>query len=136
MIPRDVTEFFDRLERATDAFWVALGEVAYKAGEDVATGLDVLFEDMGDLLANALDLDLEEEELSPARYEHVWTEESFSYESDRPFTQLYFYVGDSTCRFNALNADLRCAVNPYGPCRCEHYEPREDFGNSFGYAEP
>jgi len=32
-------------------------------------------------------------------------------------------VGDITCRFNARSAHLRCAVNPFGPCRnCPHYE--------------
>lgn len=37
-----------------------------------------------------------------------------------------YLIGDITCRFNARSADLRCAVNPFGPCEgCHYYEPRE-----------
>jgi hypothetical protein len=37
------------------------------------------------------------------------------------------FVGDWTCAYNARSAQLRCAVNPVGPCeRCPHYKPRED----------
>jgi hypothetical protein len=32
-------------------------------------------------------------------------------------------MGNTTCRFNAHSAYLRCAVNPSGPCEgCLHYE--------------
>lgn len=32
-------------------------------------------------------------------------------------------IGDPTCRYNAHSPELRCAVNPYGPCEgCPHYE--------------
>jgi hypothetical protein len=34
------------------------------------------------------------------------------------------FVGDTSCRFNAHSAFLRCAVNPAGPCQnCSCYEP-------------
>jgi len=37
------------------------------------------------------------------------------------------WIGDPTCRYNALSPQLRCAVNPYGPCQgCPHYERREE----------
>ncbi len=37
------------------------------------------------------------------------------------------WIGDPTCRYNALSPELRCAVNPYGPCEgCPHYEPRDE----------
>jgi Family of unknown function (DUF6464) len=33
-------------------------------------------------------------------------------------------IGDFTCRYNARSAHLRCAVNPFGPCKeCHYYEP-------------
>ncbi|NES85027.1 MAG: hypothetical protein F6K10_28440 [Moorea sp. SIO2B7] len=33
------------------------------------------------------------------------------------------FIGDSSCRFNAHSAYIRCAVNPDGPCEnCIHYE--------------
>ncbi|WP_256377741.1 DUF6464 family protein [Pleurocapsa sp. PCC 7327] len=34
-------------------------------------------------------------------------------------------IGDVTCRYNACSPLLRCAVKPNGPCRCEHYQPKE-----------
>lgn len=38
---------------------------------------------------------------------------------------LGFIIGDLTCRFNARSSQLRCAVNPSGPCiGCSQYEPR------------
>jgi hypothetical protein len=34
-------------------------------------------------------------------------------------------IGDPSCRFNALNPLLRCAVLPDGPCEsCLHYQSR------------
>jgi Family of unknown function (DUF6464) len=33
------------------------------------------------------------------------------------------FIGDSRCKYNALSADLRCTVNPCGPCdRCQDFE--------------
>jgi hypothetical protein len=33
------------------------------------------------------------------------------------------YIGNISCRFNASNPQLRCAVNPEGPCKgCQSYE--------------
>ncbi len=35
------------------------------------------------------------------------------------------YVGDKSCRFNALSPYLRCAINPDGPCEnCRYYDPK------------
>jgi hypothetical protein len=34
------------------------------------------------------------------------------------------FIGDSTCKNNALSSKLRCAVNPDGPCEgCQYFEP-------------
>jgi Family of unknown function (DUF6464) len=34
-----------------------------------------------------------------------------------------YVVGDFTCRYNARSAQIRCAVNPSGPCQdCPAYE--------------
>jgi hypothetical protein len=44
------------------------------------------------------------------------------YESDGN----YAFIGDMSCRFNALSAYIRCAVNPKGPCEgCRHFEQKE-----------
>ena len=33
------------------------------------------------------------------------------------------FIGDSRCKYNALSAELRCAVNPCGPCEgCQDFE--------------
>ena len=35
----------------------------------------------------------------------------------------HWVLGDASCRFNARSELVRCAVNPYGPCRtCRFYE--------------
>ncbi len=45
-----------------------------------------------------------------------------------PIEQQYvegigYVIGDFTCRFNARSAQIRCAVNPAGPCQdCPSYE--------------
>jgi hypothetical protein len=51
---------------------------------------------------------------------------SFRYRSN--FNTLYlfdpaYFIGDTSCQFNAHSPLLRCAVNPDGPCQgCHHYE--------------
>jgi Family of unknown function (DUF6464) len=41
-----------------------------------------------------------------------------------------YFLGDSTCRFNAQSAFLRCAVNPCGSCPdCSSYEARDGAGS-------
>lgn len=36
-------------------------------------------------------------------------------------------IGDTSCINNARDRNLRCAVNPCGPCEgCDHYEKRDD----------
>jgi Family of unknown function (DUF6464) len=40
-----------------------------------------------------------------------------------------YVIGDFTCRFNARSNQIRCAINPFGPCQgCSHYQqkPIED----------
>ncbi|MGF1493437.1 MAG: DUF6464 family protein [Microcoleaceae cyanobacterium] len=37
-----------------------------------------------------------------------------------------FLIGDITCKYNACSSQMRCAVNPAGPCEtCRDYEVRE-----------
>lgn len=45
--------------------------------------------------------------------------------SDRYYLEgVGYLIGDISCRFNARSGDLRCAVNPSGPCEgCRYYEP-------------
>jgi hypothetical protein len=32
------------------------------------------------------------------------------------------FIGDSTCKYNALSSTIRCAINPCGPCQgCPEY---------------
>jgi hypothetical protein len=34
------------------------------------------------------------------------------------------FIGDSTCKYNAIDPALRCAINPSGPCEgCRYFEP-------------
>jgi hypothetical protein len=36
-----------------------------------------------------------------------------------------YVIGDLSCRYNAISSQLRCAVNPQGPCSdCSSYEPK------------
>lgn len=36
-----------------------------------------------------------------------------------------YYIGELSCRYNALSPYLRCAVHPEGPCEnCQHYEKK------------
>jgi Family of unknown function (DUF6464) len=40
-----------------------------------------------------------------------------------------YVIGDFTCQFNARSNQIRCAINPFGPCEgCSHYQqkPIED----------
>ena len=40
-----------------------------------------------------------------------------------------YVIGDFTCQFNARSNQIRCAINPSGPCQdCSHYQqkPIED----------
>lgn len=38
-----------------------------------------------------------------------------------------YVIGNLSCRFNARSPQLRCAVNPTGPCAdCHFYEPTVD----------
>jgi Family of unknown function (DUF6464) len=43
------------------------------------------------------------------------------------------FIGDSRCKYNALSKDLRCAINPYGPCEgCQYFEPVRERINFIG----
>ncbi len=34
-----------------------------------------------------------------------------------------YIIGDITCKFNARSSQVRCAVNPFGPCKdCRDYQ--------------
>lgn len=58
----------------------------------------------------------------------------FAYRSSRVFAKstppdmeyipgVGFVIGDISCRYNARSPELRCTVNPYGPCKdCPEYE--------------
>lgn len=133
MSPREIAEFFDCFERATDAFWEAVEESANKALDEVTSQLTMFWEETSELVSSALGLEPEVEDLHQSAHETVWAEDLFSLDGDRPLAQFHFHVGDATCRFNALSSDLRCAVNPYGPCRCQHFEPRKETDDSLAY---
>lgn len=35
------------------------------------------------------------------------------------------HIGDASCQYNALSPYIRCAINPYGPCKgCSHYQEK------------
>jgi hypothetical protein len=38
---------------------------------------------------------------------------------------LYHFIGNLDCRYNARSPFIRCAVNPSGPCEnCPHFETK------------
>lgn len=44
--------------------------------------------------------------------------------SDTEFTR--YFVGNTSCQFNAHSPYIRCAINPSGPCEdCPHYEAKD-----------
>jgi hypothetical protein len=51
---------------------------------------------------------------------------SFRSRSNFSTLQLFdpaYFIGDTSCQFNAHSPLLRCAVNPDGPCQaCPHYQ--------------
>lgn len=127
MTPRDITEFFYRLDRATEAFFNAVIESADRALEDAREGVAAFIEEASFILPEPLEVEERDEWLRADEYLSV-SGESDRFVDDPDFHRdrfFQFYVGDTTCRFNALNPDLRCAVNPYGPCKCPHYEQRD-----------
>lgn len=43
------------------------------------------------------------------------------------------FIGDSSCKYNALSTKLRCAINPCGPCEgCQHFESVRERVNFIG----
>jgi hypothetical protein len=48
-------------------------------------------------------------------------------EGDRYYLEgVGYLIGDISCKFNARSGDMRCAVNPWGPCEgCHDYEAGE-----------
>jgi hypothetical protein len=49
---------------------------------------------------------------------------SHYHNSDTEFAR--YFVGNTSCRFNAHSPYIRCAINPSGPCEdCSHYEAKD-----------
>jgi hypothetical protein len=47
------------------------------------------------------------------------------YNGDRSFEATRYFIGDTTCQYNAHSPYMRCAVNPSGPCKnCSHYQQK------------
>ncbi|MEM1167785.1 MAG: DUF6464 family protein [Cyanobacteria bacterium P01_H01_bin.35] len=49
---------------------------------------------------------------------------SISSQAEQPYIQgVGYIIGDITCKFNARSSQVRCAVNPLGPCKgCRDYQ--------------
>ncbi|MEN9208813.1 MAG: DUF6464 family protein [Thermostichus sp. DG02_2_bins_29] len=114
-----------------------------EAAEESLASLENFFTELAEQLATPLEETLhqweqfwraDEPELDPEHPDH--SGETFStrtvYVSPLGFGGVVVYtyipyppgyIGDPTCRYNAHSPELRCAVNPYGPCEgCPHYE--------------
>ncbi|MEO1132101.1 MAG: DUF6464 family protein [Cyanobacteria bacterium J06639_1] len=128
MIPRDIAEFFDRLDRATEAFVLAVRDsidtacdnaiaefMTFMEGASVGSTESLEVEDWDEraIVDGGSSVTAEDRLIDDARAYH------------HSFSSFHYSVGDITCRFNALNPELRCAIEPYGPCRCSAYEPRD-----------
>ncbi len=47
------------------------------------------------------------------------------YHDDRASEATRYFIGDTSCLYNAHSPYMRCAVNPSGPCKdCSHYQPK------------
>ena len=127
--------------------WVAAFRQAAEAG---LAALEAALRELGEQLATPIEQTLRQWETfwrleeEPERSEEAFNPaEGQSFSTSRFFVSpwgfggvvVYTYyiasppgwIGDPTCRYNALSPQLRCAVNPYGPCKgCPHYEPREE----------
>lgn len=123
----EFTRFFETLAEATDEWFETLALFVEEAANDFGREVALAAEELGEYLI----LDLLDE-AAPYRNRHVsfWIDEdpSMSWEPDG-FTSNHQafslgHIGDPSCRYNALSPQLRCAVNPHGPCEgCKEYEP-------------
>ncbi|KAM3114123.1 DUF6464 family protein [Phormidesmis sp. 146-33] len=61
--------------------------------------------------------------------EHRQLQRLLALPSDQRYVEgMGSLIGDFTCRFNARSTHIRCAVNPFGPCKeCTYYEPISSF---------
>jgi Family of unknown function (DUF6464) len=47
------------------------------------------------------------------------------YNGDRSSEATRYFIGDTSCLYNAHSPYMRCAVNPSGPCKnCSHYQQK------------
>ncbi len=47
------------------------------------------------------------------------------YNGDRSLEATRYFIGDTSCLYNAHSPYMRCAVNPSGPCKnCSHYQQK------------
>ena len=47
------------------------------------------------------------------------------YNGDRQPEVTRYFIGDTSCKYNAHSPYMRCAVNPSGPCQeCSHYQKK------------
>lgn len=127
MLP-EITRFFELLAAATDDTFEILAQSVETFVADLEAEISSISEDIETILA----VDLFEEDLDwgPRNHRAYWiydrSTEQWHYRTPPRGTPGFpaAHVGDPSCRFNALSPQLRCAVNPHGPCEgCKDYEP-------------
>ncbi len=131
---QEITRFFERLAAATDEYFETLAEGVETAIAELETEISLIAEDIEFILLTDL-LDLWDEDLDRSAQGGLYTSywiyddaaEQWRHRISR-FDPAEFpatYIGDPSCRYNALSPQLRCAVNPHGPCEgCKDYESK------------
>lgn len=127
MVP-EITRFFELLAEATDEYFETLAQSL----ETLVADLDAEISAISEEIEMILHMESFEEDLewSSRRHTSYWIYDDSTQQwhyriaplgtSDFPAA----HIGDASCRFNALSPQLRCAVNPQGPCEgCKEFEP-------------
>ena len=127
---QEIARFFERLAEATDEYFETLAQGVETAIAELETEISSIAEDIEFfLLTDLLDEDLdgppqERHRTSYWIYDDATEQWRHHLSHFDPAEFPATYIGDPSCRYNALSPQLRCAVNPHGPCEgCKEYEP-------------
>lgn len=129
----NISHFFETLAAATDQWFETLAQSIEETVTEVHSETLLALQEIEDYLLMELLESYDPDDpagsqdwsLSLWHYPDLgWRQSSFSGYDSEPFP--WGYIGDPSCRYNALSPELRCAVNPYGPCKgCKDYAPLE-----------
>jgi hypothetical protein len=64
-----------------------------------------------------------------SRIRHLPEYDLASISAEYPTELESYFIGDTSCCYNARSPYIRCAVNPGGPCQdCIHYQAKRSIG--------